>query len=83
MSGRFKTKEEAQAFLRKVMGPPKRQLNGQERENLWLLIQMSTPVRLSNNQRTETEEYIIGENRYDVTYGLEDEPIIEVYINED
>lgn len=65
------------------MGPPKRQLNGQERENLWLLIQMSTPVRLSNNQRTETEEYIIGENRYDVTYGLEDEPIIEVYINED
>ena len=83
MSGRFKTKEEAQAFLRKVMGPPKRQLSGQEHDRLWLLIQMSTPVKVSNNQRTETEEYIIGEQRYDVTYGLSDNPIIEVYVNED
>ena len=75
----FKTPEEAKAWIRKVIGPPKRQLEGKERENIWLLIQMSTPVSESNNQRFWYEEYLIGERRYNVTYGLEDEPIIEVY----
>lgn len=73
------TPEEARAFIRKVMGPPKRELKGQEREHTWLLIKMSTPVRESNNQRFWNEEYLIGGKRYDVTYGLEEHPIIEVY----
>lgn len=73
------TPEQAKAFIRKVMGPPKRQLEGQEREHVWLLIQMSTPVRESNNQRFWHEEYLIGGRRYDVTYGVEDTPIVEVY----
>lgn len=73
------TPEEAKKFLRAVMGPPKRTLEGQERERVWLLIQMSTPVRESNNQRFWHEEYLIGNRRYDVTYGLEDDPIVEVY----
>ena len=76
------TPEEAKAFIRKVMGPPKRRLEGKERENIWLLIKLTTPVRESNNQRFWTEEYLIGNRRYDVTYGLEDNPIIEVYENE-
>jgi hypothetical protein len=76
------TPEQAQAFIRKVMGPPKRILKGKERENIWLLIQMSTPVRESNNQRFWHEEYVIGNKRYDVTYGVEDEPIVEVYEDE-
>jgi hypothetical protein len=71
--------EEARAFIRKVMGPPKRQLEGQEREHAWLLIKMSSPVRESNNQRFWTEEYLISDRRYDVTYGVEDEPIVEIY----
>jgi len=78
----FKTKEEAEAFIRKIMGPPKRQLVGKEREQIWLLIQMSTPVRESNNQRFWYEEYSIGGRRYDVTYGLEDEPVVEIYEND-
>ena len=82
MTLKFKTKEEAQAFLRKVLGPPKRQLEGKERDNVWLLIQMSTPVKESNNQRFWNEEYLIGSKRYDVTYGVEEEPIIEVYEDE-
>lgn len=76
------TNEEAKAFIRKVMGPPKRMLEGKERENVWLLIQMSTPVRESNNQRFWNEEYLISGRRYDVTYGLEDNPVIEVYEDE-
>ncbi len=73
------TPEQVKQFLRKVLGPPKRQLEGQERECVWLLIQMSTPVRESNNQRFWHEEYLIGGRRYDVTYGVEDTPIVEVY----
>lgn len=73
----FKTKEEAQAFIRKVMGPPRRQLEGQELEHVWLLIKMSTPVRESNNQRTITEEYEIGGKQYHVHYGLENDPVVE------
>ena len=73
------SQEEACDFIRKVMGPPKRTLEGKERENIWLLIQMSTPINESNNQRFWHEEYVLGGKRYDVTYGLEDDPIIEVY----
>lgn len=73
------SQEEARNFIRKVMGPPKRTLEGKERENIWLLMQMSTPINESNNQRFWYEEYLLGGKRYDVTYGLEDEPIIEVY----
>lgn len=76
------SKEEAQAFIRKVMGPLTRQLDGQELEHAWLLIKMSTPVSESNNQRFWNEEYIIGGRRYNVTYGIEDEPIVEVYEDE-
>lgn len=76
------TPEEAKAFIRKVMGPPKRLLEGKEREQIWLLIQMSTPVSESNNQRFWHEEYLIGGKRYDVTYGVEDNPIVEVYEDE-
>ena len=73
------SQEEARDFIRKVMGPPKRTLEGKERENIWLLIQMSTAINESNNQRFWHEEYVLGGKRYDVTYGLEDDPIIEVY----
>ena len=73
------TPEKAKELLRAVMGPPKRTLEGQERERVWLLIQMSTPVHESNNQRFWNEEYLIGGRRYDVTYGVEDTPIVEVY----
>lgn len=31
------TKEEARAFLRRVMGPPKRRLEGTEHDNMMLL----------------------------------------------
>lgn len=72
--------EQARSFIKKVMGPTKRQLFGKELEHVQFLMDMCEPVRTSNNQRSITEEYLIGGKRYDVTYfGGEDEPIVEVY----
>lgn len=76
------SKEQALAFIRKVMGPPKRTLEGKELQNIWLLIQMTTPVSKSNNQRFWYEEYLIGGKKYNVTYGIENDPVVEVYEDE-
>jgi hypothetical protein len=76
------SKEQAGSFIRKFMRPSKRQLFGKELEHVQFLMDMCEPVRTSNNQRSITDEYLIGGKRYDVTYfGGEDEPIVEVYEN--
>lgn len=71
------TMEEARAFIRKVMGPERRRLEGQERDNVWLMMQLVDPTSSSNNQRTATDVYMINQKEYHVTYMLEDEPVIE------
>lgn len=77
MSYPFKTEQEARDFIRKVMGPPQRTLEGKEREQIWLLLSLLSPIRQSNNQRTWTDEYELNGKKYNVTYGLEDEPVID------
>jgi hypothetical protein len=63
------TPEELKAFLRKIMGPSRRTLEGQERENVWLMIQLiDEPTSASNNQRTITEVYHLNQKVYHVTY---------------
>lgn len=63
------SQEELKVFLRKVMGPPHRTLEGQEKENVWLMIQLiDEPVSYSNNQRTITEVYQLNQKEYHVTY---------------
>lgn len=63
------TPEELKAFLRKVMGPPYRTLEGQEKENVWLMIKLiDEPTSASNNQRTITEVYHLNQKEYHVTY---------------
>ena len=60
---------ELKKFLRKVMGPPRRTLEGQEKENVWLMIQLiDEPTSASNNQHTITEVYRINQKEYHVTY---------------
>ena len=54
MTDLFKTKKEAQAFLRKVMGPPTRTLEGKEREQILLLLSVMEPFKETNNQRSWT-----------------------------
>lgn len=78
------SKEEAKAFLRKVMGPPTRTLEGQERENVWLMILMQEePTECSNNQHSITEVYKINQREYHVHYFSGEEPIIEEVLNDD
>jgi hypothetical protein len=69
--------EEAQAFIHRVMGPPKRTLEGKERDQAWLILHMSEPTRTHNNQHSWTEEHYIGGKYYDVHYFPNEEPIID------
>jgi hypothetical protein len=56
-------------FLRDVMGPPRRTLEGQEKDNVWLMIQLiDEPTSASNNQYTITEVYHLNQKEYQVTY---------------
>ena len=54
-----------------------KELKGQEYDYVWTLLQLIKPVNSSNNQRTWTDEYELNGKKYNVTYGLEDKPIIE------
>lgn len=78
----FKTKEEAEAFIRKIMGPPKRRLEGKEHKQVWLLLQMIEPVRESNNQHSWCAEYEMGGKKYDVHYFPDEEPYIEEILDD-
>lgn len=77
-----RTPEQDREFLRRVMGPPKRRLEGQEHNNVWLMLQMTEPIKETNNQHSWCAEYNIGGKIYDVHYFPNEEPFIEEYINE-
>ena len=63
------TPEEAMSFIRKVMGPPRRVLEGQEKENVWLMVLMQDEPNVStNNQHSITEVYRINQREYHVHY---------------
>jgi hypothetical protein len=55
------------AFMRKVMGPPKKTLEGKEKEQAILLLALIEPFDATNNQHSYTEYYMIGETEYHVT----------------
>lgn len=70
------TPEEAKAWIRAVVGPPKRRLEGDEYNHMMVLLSLKDPICSSNNQRFWTDEYIYGDKRYEITYGVEDDPIL-------
>jgi hypothetical protein len=76
--------ERLKAFMRSVMGPPMKTLEGKEKEQVVLLLQMIEPFKETNNQQSWTDYYMIGETEYQVTYfpGA-DEPIIDKVLPED
>jgi len=78
------TPEEAKIFIRKVMGPPRRVLEGQERDNVWLMIQLQDePNEFSNNQHSISEVYRFNQQEYHVHYFPNEDPIIEKITNDD
>lgn len=72
-------------FLRQVMGPPSKTLEGKEREDIILLLSMIEPFKETNNQHSWTEYYMIGDTEYQATYFPEDKnsPIIDKMLPED
>lgn len=76
--------DELKAFVRKVMGPARRELNGDEYQHVWLILKMTEPTRTSNNQHSWCEEYYVGDKYYDVHYFPNEEPVIEeIYKDEE
>ena len=69
--------EELEKFVHSIIGPPRRTLEGKEREQAWLILHMSEPTRTHNNQHSWTEEYYIGGKYYDVHYFPNEQPIID------
>lgn len=65
------------AFLRKVMGPPKRRVEGKEHDELMLAFALMEPVKETNNQHSWCAVYNIGKTVYNVHYFPDEEPFIE------
>jgi hypothetical protein len=76
------TKEEARALIRKVMGPPRRTLEGKEREQVLLLLAMMEPYEISNNQISWTSCYMIGDRNYHVSSLSGFEDVVELILPE-
>ena len=76
------TPEQARAFIRKIMGRPRRELVGKEKEDILLLLKMVEPFKQTNNQRSWTDYYMIGNREYHVT-DFESEVIVELMLEDD
>jgi len=76
------TPEEAKAFIRKIMGPERRVLEGTEREHMLTVLRLVEPIRSTNNQRSFTDEYVHAGKMYDIHYFL-DEVVVEEILPDD
>lgn len=72
-------------FMRKVMGPPRRKIEGDEYKHMMLVLGLKEPVSSSNNQRTWTDEYLHDGKTYNVTYfpGCDAAPELEEILPDD
>lgn len=79
----MQTKEEALAFIRSVIGPPHRDLVGQEYNEVKLMLALLEPYKKTNNQHSWTDYYKIGDIEYHVTlFPGVDSPTIAEYLPE-
>jgi hypothetical protein len=61
------TPEQAQALLQRVQGPPRRVLEGAEREQTLTMLALIGPSVTTNNQHSWSEDYIQGNKHWCVT----------------
>lgn len=72
------TPEQARAWIRQVVGPPRRVLEGAELQQTLTMLAIIGPTATSNNQHSWSEDYIQGGRHWCVTYfPNEAEPIVE------
>ncbi len=69
-------------FMRKVMGPDKRKIEGTEREHLFTVFRLLEPIESTNNQRSFTDVYEHAGKTYHVHY-FEDETELEEILPDD
>ena len=72
------TPEEARIFIRKVMGPTRRTLDGVEKEHMLTVFRLIEPISSSNNQRSMTDIYEHASKVYHVTYFESDTEVEEM-----
>ena len=62
------TEQQAREFIRRVMGPQRRELEGEEREQVLLMLAMlGKPTSTSNNQHSYSEDYVHAGRHWCVT----------------
>lgn len=71
------------AFLRSVIGPPTKTLEGKEKEQVLLLLALMEPFKATNNQHSYTEYYMIGETEYHVTTFPGEDVIVDKMLKEE
>ena len=69
--------DEYNSYLKKI-GMENLKLMGEERDDIWKILQQLEPISSSNNQRTFTDEYVFEGKTYRVHHGLEEHPVIEL-----
>lgn len=55
---------------------PDRELSGKEYDHMSIILGLLEPTSVSNNQRTLTEVYKVGDKTYNIRYRLYDDPMI-------
>ena len=70
-------------FMRAVIGPSNRTLEGKEQQQVLLLLAMTEPYEESNNQHSWTECYRIGQTEYRVTTFPGGDVIVDQMLPED
>lgn len=70
--------EERKMMLRKLFGPPTRELEGDELNQTWLVLQFLEPFDTTNNQQWYSEKYMYHEQEYHVHYVTNGVPMIEI-----
>ena len=76
------TPEEARAWIRKVMGPDRRKIEGAERDHMLTVFRLLEPVESTNNQRSFTDVYEHAGKTYHVHY-FEGESELEEILPDD
>ena len=71
------TPEQAREWIRSVMGPPRRTLEGAEREQVLTMLALIGPTVTTNNQHSWSEDYVHSGRHWCVTYFPDEEPIVE------
>jgi hypothetical protein len=69
-----KDPEKLKEFYRKIMGPPHRDLEGDEYNNVKLILALLEPYKQTNNQHCWTDYYKVGDVEYHVTSWSGNEP---------